>query len=97
LLLTYWNAQHAGDAETKDVGVYYSDASPELVQRQRQIDAHCGFSDALLTTADGDDMSYPWQFFSANAHLGCGDWCLLLALRLFSALHGEVPCVFFEG
>jgi hypothetical protein len=84
---TGWDAEHAGDG-AKDVSIYEPDARPELLQRERQIDAHRGFSDAALAAADGDDMTDPGQLVGANCRLGWRVRCAVFIMVLVSGLHG---------
>ena len=63
------DAQHAGDAGAQDVSIHQPDARTALLQRERQIDAHCGFSDAAFAAADRDDVPDSGKFLGAGRRL----------------------------
>jgi len=67
--LTGWDAKHAGDTGAKDVGIHDPDARPELLQGERQIDAHRGFSDAPLPLPTAMIWRIPGSFSAPTA-----DW-----------------------
>lgn len=66
---TSWETEHDRDAGAKDIGLDQPDARPELLQCERQVDAHRGFPDADFAAADGDDTTYPTQLFGTDGRL----------------------------